>query len=127
MHLMGEQSSQNSSLATQEETLGLREQKTVGCVTGTEPVAPPLPTTCKANADSKVLCLPDSVLEYFGCNYMRKGETPTTNTQPSTQCRELETKSTCVQVCRYSLLLTKALYIQARDKHQVLASLRLTS
>lgn len=92
---MEEESSQNSSLQTQEETLGLWEQKTVGYVIGVEPVSLPLPTTCKVNAITEVLHIPDCVLEYFGYNYMRKGESPTTNTQPSATWRELETKSTC--------------------------------
>lgn len=124
---MEEWSSQNSSLETQEKTLGPWEQKTVSGVCDWDWArSTPLPTTCKANAVSKVLCVPDSVLEYFGCNYMRKGENPTTNIQPSTAWRELETKSACVQVCRYSLLLIKVLYIPAWDNRQVLASLSFT-
>lgn len=56
--------------------------------------------------------------------YMRKGDSH--YTQASTTWRELETKSICVQVCHYSFLLTKALYVPAWDNCQVLASLSLT-
>lgn len=118
---MEEWSSQNSSLETQEKTLGPWEQKTVSGVCDWDWArGTPLPTTCKANAVSR-LCS-----GVFWVLYMRKGESPTANIQPSTTWRELETKNACVQVCRYSLLLTKVLYIPAWDNHQVLASLSFT-
>lgn len=98
----------------------------MGCVVGIDPVAPPLPTTCKRQTQfPKCHVFQTLFWSILGATIRERERVPLQTLNPLHHGENLKLRAR-VQVCCYSSLLTRALYVAAWDNPQVLSSLSLT-